>query len=153
MEKKHIVGILSAIGGGGLVYDAIQVLIRMNELAYNLSVGFDLNFGDIGLEAIVFYINFVVTLLLGLIAVIFTVLTFLEHKYTKYPLFLLGVLAFVCFFIIIRPVQSYNIAPNINILISAIHLSTNGNTLNPFLLLLGGIFAIAVKEIKNNSNQ
>ena len=153
MEKKYIVGILSAIGGVGLVYDAIQVLIRMNELIYNLSVSFDLSFGDIGLKAIFFYINFVVTFLFGIIAVIFAILTFLEKKYAKYPLFILGILALVCFFIILRPVQTYNIAPNVNIIISTIHLSTNGNTLNPFLLLLGGIFAIVIKEIKLTSNQ
>ena len=47
MEKKNLVGILCALGGIGLIYDAIQVLIIMNNLANNLYVSFDLIFEDI----------------------------------------------------------------------------------------------------------
>ena len=152
MEKKYVVGILCALGGSGLINDAIQVLIYMNKLANNLSISFDLSFRDVGLNTNFFYINFAITLVYGVIAVIFSILTFLDKKYSKYPLFIVGILAVVSFFIVIRPQQVFVIYPSISVIIHAISLSTNFNTLNPFVLLLGGIFAIAIKEIKSSTN-
>ena len=152
MEKKNVVGILCALGGSGLISDAIQVLIYMNKLANDLSLSFDLSFGDIGLNANFFYINFAITLVYGVIAVILGTLTVLDKKYSKYPLFIVGIFAVVSFFKVIRPRQVFEISPSISVIIHAIHLSTNLNTLNPFILLLGGIFAIAIKEIKSSTN-
>ena len=152
MEKKNLVGILCALGGSGLINDAIQVLIYMIKLANSLNINFDLSFEDIGLNANFFYINFIVTLFYGVIAVIFGTLTLLDKKYSKYPLFIVGILAVVSFFIVIRPQQIFEFSSSTSVIIYAIHLSTNLNTLNPFILLLGGIFAIAIKDIKSSTN-
>jgi len=125
----------------------------MNKLANNLNINFDLIFEDIGLNANFFYINFAITLVYGVIVVIFGTLTLLDKKYSKYPLFIVGILAVVSLFIVIRPQQIFEFSSSISVIIYAIHLSTNLNTLNPFILLLGGSLAIAIKEIKSSTNQ
>ena len=149
MEKKYLIGILTAIGGIGLIFEAFNVLVQMIQLENSLSISFNLGFSDLGLNPGLYYINFTTSLIYGLLSIFLATMTLLNKKHVKYLIFLIGVASFISVFVIIRNTQTYEISPTISIIISSIRFSTTGNAIEPFLLLLSGILAVSIKEVKS----
>jgi len=148
LEKNYLIGILTAIGGVGLLFEAFNVLAQMIQLEDFLSISFNLRFSDVGLDPVFYYINFAMTLIYGLLSIFLAIMTLLNKKYVKYLIFIIGIASFISIFIIIRDTQTYEISPSISIRLSSIRFSTTGNAIEPFLLLLAGVFAVSIKEIK-----
>jgi len=148
MEKKYIVGILTAIGGVGLLYEAFDVIADMFHVEDFLLISFNLSFSDVGLDPSLYYINFAMTLIYGLLSIFLAIVTLLDKKNVKYLTFLIGIASFISIFIIIRDTQTYVISPSTSIILSSIRFSTTGSAIEPLLLLLAGILAVSIKEIK-----
>lgn len=138
VKGKALVGpILGLIGGTLLMIGGLLVLGVMGTLEATLALS-GLTWVDIGLDPTLFYVNFTMTLLFGIVGLIGAILAMVGKKIGVYLMLVMGIIAVVGLFI---PIGSYTLI----FLLVNITLNSSLFFVDPFLLLVGGILGLALK--------
>ena len=135
--KAKVGPILGIVGGAMLLIGGIIAFVAIGTLEAYLG-GLGMTWADIGLDPTLLYVNFLLTLLWGLIGLIGAILGLVGKKIGVFLMLIFGIIATVGMFI---PIGSYTI-----LITFPINMNSSLFYVDPILLLLGGILGLALKE-------
>jgi hypothetical protein len=101
-----------------------------------------MTWADVGFDPMLFYLQMIITIVLGLLGLIGAILAFVGKKIGVYMMLIFGIVATVGMFVPIG---------NLSIIIPIpVTLSASLFIVDPILLLLGGIFGLILKQELEN---
>ncbi len=132
--------ILGIIGGSLLLLGGLISFTAVGTLEAALTLA-GLTWADIGLDPMFLTINSIMTLLWGLLGLLGAIFAMKDKKWGVYLMLVFGIISVVGMFI---PIATYTI------LSIPLSIPLNGSFLfvDPFLLLVGGILGLVLKENK-----
>ncbi|MHA1785633.1 MAG: hypothetical protein ACTSX4_12160 [Candidatus Helarchaeota archaeon] len=139
VEKSKIGGIIAIIGGSLLLIGGLIALGTMSMLETTLQFA-GLTWADIGFNPIILYLNFIFTLVWGIIAMIASIMALKENNLGNVLNLIIGIVACVGLFI---PIGVLSI-PGATIV--TISLNSSFIYVDPFLVLIGGILGLKLKD-------